>query len=80
MDFEYSARTKELQKKLLAFFDEHVYPNEGAYYAHVHGDRRWEPVPVIEELKPKAKAARAGSAGGRGSTGPPPSPWASVPR
>ena len=57
MDFEYSARTKELQKKLLAFFDEHIYPNEGAYYAHVHGDKRWEPVPVIEALKPKAKAA-----------------------
>jgi len=28
MDFEYSAKTKELQKKLLAFMDEHIYPNE----------------------------------------------------
>jgi len=57
MDFEYSARTKELQKKLLAFMDEHIYPNEAKYYAHVRSDKRWEPVPVIEELKPKAKAA-----------------------
>jgi len=57
MDFEYSARTKELQKKLLAFMDEHIYPNEPKYYAHVRGDKRWEPVPIIEELKPKAKAA-----------------------
>jgi acyl-CoA dehydrogenase len=57
MDFEYSARTKELQKKLLAFMDEHIYPGEEAYYKHVHSDKRWEPVPVIEELKPKAKAA-----------------------
>ena len=57
MDFEYSARTKELQQKLLAFMDEHIYPNEAKYYAHVRSDKRWEPVPVIEELKPKAKAA-----------------------
>jgi len=57
MDFEYSAKTKELQKKLLAFMDEHIYPNEAKYYAHVRSDKRWEPVPVIEELKPKAKAA-----------------------
>jgi acyl-CoA dehydrogenase len=57
MDFEYSARTKELQKKLLAFMDEHIYPNEHKYYAHVKSDKRWEPVPIIEELKPKAKAA-----------------------
>jgi len=57
MDFEYSARTKELQKKLLAFMDEHIYPNEGKYYAHTRGDKRWEPVPIIEELKPKAKKA-----------------------
>ena len=57
MDFEYSARTKELQKKLLAFMDEHVYPNEHKYYEHVRSDKRWEPVPIIEELKPKAKAA-----------------------
>jgi acyl-CoA dehydrogenase len=57
MDFEYSARTKELQKKLLAFMDEHIYPNEEKYYAHVNSPKRWEPVPIIEELKPKAKAA-----------------------
>jgi len=57
MDFEYSARTRELQAKLLAFMDEHIYPNEGRYYEHVRSDKRWQPVPVIEELKPKAKAA-----------------------
>ena len=57
MDFEYSAKTKELQKKLLAFMDEHIYPNEHKYYAHVRSDKRWEAVPIIEELKPKAKAA-----------------------
>ena len=57
MDFDYSPRVKELQKRLIAFMDEHIYPNEPKYYAHVHSDKRWEPVPIIEELKPKARAA-----------------------
>ena len=57
MDFEYSPRVKELQKRLTAFMDEHIYPNEPKYYAHVRGDKRWEAVPIIEELKPKAKKA-----------------------
>jgi len=57
MDFEYSARTKELRAKLLAFMDEYIYPNEEAYWAHVRSERRWQPVPIIEELKPKARAA-----------------------
>ncbi|MEO8202495.1 MAG: acyl-CoA dehydrogenase family protein [Betaproteobacteria bacterium] len=57
MDFEYSPRVQELQKRLIAFMAEHIYPNEPKYYAHVHSDKRWEPVPVIEELKPKARAA-----------------------
>ena len=57
MDFEYSPRVKELQQRLTAFMDEHIYPNEKKYYAHVRSDKRWEPVPIIEELKPKAKKA-----------------------
>src|SRR5436190_1154355 len=57
MDFEYSPRVKELQKRLIAFMDEHIYPNEHKYYAHVRSDKRWTAVPVIEELKPKARAA-----------------------
>ncbi len=57
MDFDYSPRVKELQKRLIAFMDEHIYPNDPKYYAHVRSDKRWEPVPIIEELKPKARAA-----------------------
>jgi acyl-CoA dehydrogenase len=57
MDFEYSPRVKDLQKRLTAFMDEHIYPNEGKYYAHVRGDKRWEVVPIIEELKPLARKA-----------------------
>ncbi len=57
MDFEYSPKVQEMRKKLLAFMDEHIYPNENTWYEHCHGDTRWEPVPVIEALKPKARAA-----------------------
>jgi len=56
MDFEYSPRVKELQKKLKAFMEEHIYPNEKAWYDHCNGPNRWQPVPIIEELKPKARA------------------------
>jgi acyl-CoA dehydrogenase len=57
MDFAYSVRVQELRNRLLAFMDEHIYPNEAAYHAHVRGDKRWEPVPIIGELKPKARKA-----------------------
>src|SRR3954465_2190699 len=57
MDFEYSPRVKDLQKRLMAFMSEHIYPNEHKWHEHVRSDKRWEAVPIIEELKPKARAA-----------------------
>jgi acyl-CoA dehydrogenase len=57
MDFEFSAKVKDLQKRVSAFMDEHVYPNEAAYHEHCQGPNKWEPVPIIEEVKPKARAA-----------------------
>ena len=36
--------------------EEHVYPNEVKFHEHARGAKRWQPVPVIEELKPKARA------------------------
>ncbi|MDA8109599.1 MAG: acyl-CoA dehydrogenase family protein [Betaproteobacteria bacterium] len=57
MDFEYSPKVQELRKRLIAFMDEHVYPNDHVWWEHVRGERRWEPVPIIEQLKPKARAA-----------------------
>src|ERR1043165_3038342 len=33
----------------------HVPPNEHKWEAHVRSDKRWQPVPVIEELKAKAR-------------------------
>jgi acyl-CoA dehydrogenase len=57
MDFDFTEKVRGLQKKLQAFMDEHVYPNEQRHHDEVnHGDR-WQPSRVIEELKPKARAA-----------------------
>jgi acyl-CoA dehydrogenase len=45
-----------LRQQLLAFMDEHVYPNEKRYYEEIARDR-WAISPIIEELKPEARAA-----------------------
>jgi len=57
MDFEFSDKAKELQERVTAFMGKHVYPNEAKYREHCNGPNRWQPVPVMEELKPKARAA-----------------------
>jgi acyl-CoA dehydrogenase len=61
MDFEYSPKVVELQRRVRTFMDEHVYPNERRFYAEVEENtrqgRRWTPTKVVEELKPKARAA-----------------------
>jgi len=57
MDFEFSPKVKDLQKRVTAFMEEHVYRSESKYQEHCAGPDRWQSVPVIEELKPKARAA-----------------------
>jgi len=57
LNFDYSVRVQELRERLLAFMAEHIYPNEDRWQAHVRSEQRWQPAPVIEELKPKARAA-----------------------
>ena len=56
MNFEYSNKVQDLQKRLSAFMDEHIYPNEQRYYQEIERER-WVPSRVIEALKPKARAA-----------------------
>jgi acyl-CoA dehydrogenase len=56
MNFDYSEKVKGLMQRLTAFMDEHIYPNEKRFYAEVEKNR-WVPGRVIEELKPKARAA-----------------------
>jgi acyl-CoA dehydrogenase len=57
MDFELSARTKELQANLNAFMDEYIYPGEETYEEQLNGqDDRWQLPPIVEELKKEARA------------------------
>ncbi|HYM96797.1 MAG TPA: acyl-CoA dehydrogenase family protein [Candidatus Sulfotelmatobacter sp.] len=57
MDFEYSPRVKALQQQLTQFMETFIYPNEARYRATGPQEGRWGAHPVVEELKPKAKAA-----------------------
>lgn len=55
MNFDYSAKTLKLQKRMRAFMDAHIYPNEAAYEAEIGAGDRWKPLRLIEDLKQKAK-------------------------
>ncbi len=61
MNFEYSDKVKDLQKKVSAFMQEHVVPREGRFYEEIAENRAkgnpWIPTQIVEELKPKARAA-----------------------
>jgi acyl-CoA dehydrogenase len=56
MNFDYTDKVKALLTRLREFMDEHIYPNEKRFYQEIENDR-WAPTKVIEELKPKARAA-----------------------
>jgi acyl-CoA dehydrogenase len=57
MHFDHSAKVSDLQRRLSAFMDEHVYPNERTYHHQIADGDRWQPTAIVEELKPKARAA-----------------------
>jgi acyl-CoA dehydrogenase len=61
MNFDYSDKVKNLQQRLRAFMHDHVYPNEARFFQEVEANRAagnaWVPTTLIEELKPKARAA-----------------------
>ena len=56
MNFDFSEKAKDFQRRLLAFMDTHIYPNERRFAEDI-ARNRWQPTQVIEELKPKARAA-----------------------
>ena len=60
MDFAYSDKVQDLQRRVSAFMEEHVYPAEERFHAEIAENRRngnaWQPTQVMEELKAKAKA------------------------
>ena len=57
MNFEYSNKVQDLRKRLTAFMDEYIYPNENLYFKQIGEGDRWQPVQIVEDLKPKARAA-----------------------
>src|SRR5262252_8295326 len=58
MEFELSPKVQRLQAQLHAFMAEHVYPAEAVFETELNAaPSRWQIPPVIEELKPKARAA-----------------------
>ena len=56
MNFEFNDKVKELQRRLQAFLDEYIYPNEQRFRDEIERNP-WSPTRIIEELKPKARAA-----------------------
>jgi len=56
MEFEYSQKTQDLIARVSAFMDENIYPNEKRHAREIAEGDRWAPLPLMEELKAKAKA------------------------
>ena len=58
MDFAFTDKVEQLRARLLAFFYDHIYPNEAVYHHQLAtAPDRWQPVPIIDALKPKAREA-----------------------
>ncbi|HEY1102412.1 MAG TPA: acyl-CoA dehydrogenase family protein, partial [Burkholderiaceae bacterium] len=61
MHFEYTPKVQEQQARLLQFMDAHIYPHEERFLREIADNRAqgnaWRPTTLIEELKPKARAA-----------------------
>ena len=56
MDFELSERTRDLKERLGAFMEAHVYPNEAVAEAQTADGDRWQPLPIVEDLKSRARS------------------------
>jgi len=57
MHFDFTPKVKDLQARLSDFMAEYVYPNEQRWHDEINAGDRWQPTKIIEELKPKARAA-----------------------
>lgn len=57
MNFDSSDQVLELQRRLELFMAEHIYPNEARFYRESEEQGPWGVQPVVEELKPIARAA-----------------------
>src|SRR5499427_5806393 len=55
MSFDPSPKVQALQARLNAFMEQHIYPNEQRHLEEAERLGPWAVLPVIEELKPKAR-------------------------
>ena len=56
--YQFSSKSQVLADRLTSFMDEHIYPNEEAYAVQLRAaENRFAPLPLMDELKEKAKAA-----------------------
>jgi acyl-CoA dehydrogenase len=56
MFFEFSEKATDFQKRLKAFMDKYIYPNETEFLRQLNEGDRWKVIPLLEELKEKARA------------------------
>ena len=57
MDFSLTEREAHFQGRVREFVETRIRPRHGDYKAQLNDGDRWQPVPVIEQLKPEARAA-----------------------
>ncbi|WP_019516998.1 acyl-CoA dehydrogenase family protein [Sphingomonas sp. Mn802worker] len=57
MDFTLSERETYFRDRVKAFIDAEIAPRNHEYHQQSHQGERWKVIPVIEEVKAKAKAA-----------------------
>jgi len=57
LDFDLTERQALYRDRVRQFIDEHVRPRVGDFRRQLNEGDRWQPIQVIEELKPKAREA-----------------------
>jgi acyl-CoA dehydrogenase len=57
MNFEYTEKVQRIRRELAAFLEENIYPNEATFLGQVRDGDRWQPTPIVEKLKEKARSA-----------------------
>ncbi len=57
MNFEHTDKVRDLQKRVSDFMDQNIYPNEKTAWDQLNEGDRWQPIQIIEDLKPKAREA-----------------------
>ncbi|MES2535364.1 MAG: acyl-CoA dehydrogenase family protein [Pseudomonadota bacterium] len=55
--FEFSPKVQDLQQRMNVFMEEHIYPNEKAFYQEAEELGPWKVYPTVERLKPLAREA-----------------------